>query len=182
MTCLLGNPRIPLEVPMRSRRGLIWVVLLASAMLTGLIGSGPAGAVSIPDPCKVLKVQEISEIFGTVPAAGARGAREISSASCSYSVPASPGRPAGELIVTITFSGAKSTYNGLPRDQRYAPFTQSGVKGLYAPNPLSVVQVLRGSKMLSLQGVFIDTAVRPVVAVEVKDPLIALARIGAKRI
>jgi hypothetical protein len=130
----------------------------------------------------VLKVAEISKVLGATPAPGARGAREISSTSCSYEVPAGAGHPTGELIVTITFSNAKTTYNGLSRDARYTPFTQSGLIGMYAPKPLGVAQVLKSSRMLSIQGVFVDTTTRPVVTVEVKDQLIALAKIAAKRV
>ncbi len=167
---------------MHPRRCLVMVAFLACVTLTGLAGGALAGAASVPNPCKVLKVGEVAKVFGSTPAAGTRGAREISSTSCSYAVPAGVGSPAGELIVTITFSSAKTTYAGLRRDQRYTAFTEDRLKGLYAPNPLSVVQVLKKSKMLSIQGVFFDAAAQPPAAVEVRDQLIALAKIGAKRI
>ncbi len=99
---------------MFARRRFVTFALLACAAFTGLPGATPAGAASVPDPCKVLKAADISKVLGATPAAGVRGARTISATSCSYAVPAGTGRPAGELIVTITFSGAKTTYNGLP--------------------------------------------------------------------
>lgn len=165
---------------MHSRRRLVTVAVLACMTLTGLAGATPASAAPVPDPCKVLKVGQISKVFGSAVDAGVRAAREISSSSCSYSVPAGTDTPAGELIVTVTFSNAKTTYASLRRDQRFSPLTQDGFKGLYAPSPLGVVQVLRKSTMLSIQGVFFDAATYA--DVEVKEQLVALAKLGTKRV
>jgi hypothetical protein len=155
---------------MRTLRRLVLLTAITAVVWPGVL---PAGAATTPDPCKVIRTSEIAKTFGSTPEPGVRGAREISSASCSFTVPAANGRPAGELIVTVTFANAKSTYESVGRDRRYTSFSEGGVKGLYAPDPLGVVQVLRKSTMLSIQGVF---------TADVKDELITLAKAGRKRL
>lgn len=168
----------------RARGGVLAVVLAVASLASGVGGGQPAGAASVPNPCKVLKSAEIEAAFGVAPSPPSRAAREISSTSCSWTVTNSPDFGTGDVIVTVTFANAKPSYQGLARDARFTTLTKSadGIDGIYAPNPLSTVNALKGSKMLGVQGVFIDTSVRPVVEVEVKDPLVELARAGVKRI
>ena len=164
------------------RRTATALVALTGAVCALLVGATPVGAAKTPDACKVFKASEISSVFGVTVANGTKGLSTQINTSCNYDVPAGTGRPQGGFTVTITFLNAKPAYDGLTRFPTYVALNESGVKGVYAPPPLSVLTVLKGSKMLAVQGNFIDSNARPLGYVEVKDKLIQLAKIGIKRV
>ncbi len=181
----LSPPNSPQMQEARSnmrRRTVAALVALACAAGISLVGVSPAVAAKAPDPCKVFKTTEISSAFGVTVGAGTKGLTTPVSTQCTYAVPAGTGRPSGSFVVTLMFVGAKIAYDGLPKvSSLYTTLNENGVKGVYAAPPLSVLNVLKGSTMLGVQGTFLNVT-GTTGFVDVKAQLETLAKIGLKRI
>jgi hypothetical protein len=157
---------------------VVGVVALVSTLFA--VGAGPSGAAT-KNPCKVLTKSEIAQAFGGTVGSAKKGLSTPVSAQCEYKLGASADRPDGTVIVHLMTTGANAAYTGLKKQGTlYVPL--DGVpKSLYA-DKLHVVNILKGSVMLGVQGNFIITDPLPIHFYDAKTQLTDLAQIGIKRV
>ncbi|MET0627083.1 MAG: hypothetical protein ABW033_01340 [Acidimicrobiia bacterium] len=164
-----------------SPRGL---PLLASTLGLVFVASGfvgtTAAVAATKDPCKVLTTSEISKAFdGATVGKGKAGLKTAASASCKYAVGATAGLPAGDLVVHVMFIGGKPAYDGLKDTPAYVPTTGLS-KSIYNERE-SVVNTLKGSILLGMQGLFTDGTL-PITYQDVESQLVAASKAGLKRV
>ncbi|HEX5586987.1 MAG TPA: hypothetical protein VFZ17_06740 [Acidimicrobiia bacterium] len=161
--------RLPLFAP------LLGLVVLTS----GLVGT-PAAVAATKDPCKVVTTSEISKAFGGATVAkGKAGLKTAVSAQCKYAVGATADLPAGDLVVHVMFIGGKAAYDGLKTNDLYVPTT--GLSNSIYNERESVVNTLKGSVLLGMQGLFDDGSL-PVTFQDVESQLVAATKAGLKRV
>jgi hypothetical protein len=132
------------------------------------------------DPCKVVTTAEISKAFaGAKVSNGKPGRKTPANARCNYSVGASADLPAGDVIITVMFVGAKAAYNGLKKSSDYVP-TTGLAKSIYNQR-LNAVDTLKGNTLLGVQGLFTDGTL-PLTYQKVQSQLVALSKAGLKRV
>ena len=154
--------------------------LFAVALVASVVQiAAPAGAAT-KDPCKVLKTGEISKAFGGAEVSkGKAGLKTAASASCKYTVGATADLPAGDLVVHVMFVGGKPAYDGLKKTSAYVPTTGLS-KSIYNERE-SVVNTLKGSILLGMQGLFTDGTL-PITYNDVEPQLVAISKVGLKRV
>jgi hypothetical protein len=151
----------------------------ALALGMGAVFATPAAAAK-PNPCKVLSASEIQTAFGGAVAAGKKVLSTPVSSQCEFQVSASADRPAGSVIVRVMTTGAKAAHDGLKKTDQYVPV--DGVSnGLYA-DKLHVVEALKGSVLLGVQGTFVITDPLPVRFYDARSQLVDLAKQGLGRV
>jgi hypothetical protein len=154
------------------------VVALTAASFAS--GATPAGAATA-NPCKVLKQSEIQSAFGGTVSTGRKGLSTAVSAQCEYQVGADGDRPAGTVVVHVMTTGAKAAYKGLKKvSDSYAPL--EGVPNALWNEKLRVVNILKGSVLLGVQGGFTITDPLPIHFYDDETQLSDLAQIGVKRV
>jgi hypothetical protein len=153
------------------------LVALTVVMLTGLAGS--AGAATT-NPCKILKKSEIQSAFGGTVSSGKKGLTTPVSTQCEYQVTADGDRPDGTVIVHVMTTGAKPAYDGLKKTSLYVPI--DGVPNSLWADKTHVVDILKGSVLLGVQGNFLISDPLPIHFYDAKTQLTQLAQTGAKRV
>ena len=139
----------------------------------------PAGAATT-NPCKVLKKSEIQQAFGGTVSKGKKGLSTPVSAQCEFQVGANGDRPAGTVVVHVMTTGAKAAYTGLKKTAAYEPI--DGVPNSLWAEKLDVVNILKGSVLLGVQGGFLITDPLPIHSYDDKTQLTDLAQLGIKRV
>jgi hypothetical protein len=160
-----------------------------AAVLSALLAAGatvalaavPAGA-SSPDPCKLLKASEIQPVVGQPTAAGAPSIKTPVSRGCKFKMSTSEGRPAGSINITVLTTGAKVAFD---RGKQALPgvvaVTGLGNAFFYSVSTFSEsVRVLKGSKLMSVSGDFIQAT--PVDLTQVQNELTQLAKVARGRL
>ena len=162
-----------------SRRAgvIVGLVALAVATFGGL--ATPAGAATT-NPCKVLKKSEIQSAFGGTVSTGKKGLSTAVSAQCEYQLSADGDRPEGTVVVHVMTTGGKAAYTGLKKTAAYEPI--DGVPNSLWAEKVHVVNILKGSVLLGVQGNFLITDPLPIHFYDAKTQLVDLAEIGAKRV
>jgi len=159
---------------------LVPLVALAASVPTLLAAAAPAVAASAPNPCAVVKTSEISSAFdGADVSTGKKGLTTPVSVQCKYSVGATANLPAGDVIITVMFSGAKPAYDGLKKTDLYTATT--GLSNSIYSEKLNVVNTLKGSNLLGAQGLF-HTDTLPITFSDVESQLVAVSKAGLKRL
>jgi hypothetical protein len=154
--------------------------IVALAATTFGVVSPPAGAATT-NPCKVLKKSEIQKAFGGSVSSGKKGLSTPVSTQCEYQVSADGDRPAGTVIVHVMSKGAKPAYDGLKKvSDAYVPI--EGVPNSLYNEKLHVVNILKGSVLLGVQGGFTITDPLPIHFYDDETQLTDLAQIGVKRV
>jgi hypothetical protein len=149
-------------------------VALVAFVVALVVGAFAApGTAATKDPCKVLKKTEIAKAFGASVGNPKKGSGTAVSAECKYAI---TGGTAGDgtLIVNVMTIGAGAAYTGLQKVPSYAPVA-GYPKSLWAAS-LSVVDVLKGSVLLGVQGGF------PNNTGDIQGQLVGLSKIGVKRV
>ncbi len=157
------------------------VVTLLTTGATVAFAAQPAGA-SSSDPCKLLKASEIQSVVGQPTAAGAPSISTAVSRGCKYKVSTPEGRPAGSIDVTVQTTGAKIAFD---TDKKTLPgvvaVTGLGNAFFYSIGTFSgSVWVLKGSKLMSVHGTFIQAT--PVDITQVQSDLTQLAKVARGRL
>ena len=148
-----------------------FTVCIATLMLG--VFAVPGGAAT-KDPCKVLKKSEVAQAFGATTVGNPKkGLGTAVSAQCAFSI---TGGAAGDgtLTVNVMTTGAAAAYKGLPELGDYVPVA-GYPKSLWSAK-LSVVDVLKGSALLGVQGGFPDNTT------DIQSQLVGLSKIGVKRV
>jgi hypothetical protein len=154
--------------------------VLALACAAFGVRAAPAGAAT-KNPCKVLTTGEIQTAFGGTVGAPKKGLSTPVSSQCEYKVAASADRPDGTLVVHVMTIGAKAAYTGLKKQGTiYVPL--DGVPNSLYSDTLHVVNILKGSVMLGVQGSFVISTPLPIHFYDAKTQLTDLAQIGVKRV
>ncbi len=157
---------------------VVGVVALLSTLFA--VGAGPGGAAT-KNPCKVLTKGEIAKAFGGTVGSAKKGLSTPVSTQCEYKLTASADRPDGTVIVHLMTTGANAAYTGLKKQGTiYVPL--DGVPNSLYADKLHVVNILKGSVMLGVQGNFIITDPLPIHFFDAKTQLTDLAQIGIKRV
>jgi hypothetical protein len=128
----------------------------------------------------VLKKSEIQQAFGGTVSSGKKGVSTPVSAQCEYQLGANADRPAGTVIVHLMTTGAKAAYTGLKKASAYEPI--DGVPNSLWNEKLHVVNILKGSVLLGVQGGFAITDPLPIHFYDDETQLTELAQIGVKRV
>jgi len=154
------------------------LVVMLAAGATAL--AAPAVAAT-KDPCKVLTTSEISDAFdGATVVKGKKGFSTVAIATCNFDVAAGASLPDGTVSITVMTTGAKAAYDGIKKFEGYAPLPE--VSKAVFNEQLSVINTLKGSILLGVQGNFLVTDPLPIHAVDVKAQLIDLTKTGLKRV
>ena len=133
-----------------------------------------------PNPCTVVKTSEISKAFGGAEVStGKKGLTTPVSVQCKYAVGATADLPEGDVIITVMFGGGKPAYDGLKKSELYAPTT--GLSNSIYSEKLSVVNTLKGSTLLGVQGLFNDGSL-PITYEDVESQLVEVSKAGLKRV
>jgi hypothetical protein len=157
---------------------LAGIVALVLAAFGGF--AAPAGAATT-NPCKVLTKSEIQTAFGGTVGKPKKGLSTPVSSQCEYKVRADADRPDGTVIVHVMTTGAKAAYTGLKKQGTiYVPI--DGVPNSLYADKLHVVNLLKGSVLLGVQGNFVITTPLPIHFYDAKTQLTDLAQIGVKRV
>lgn len=163
--------------PMRRLLAAPLVVLVLAAPT--LLGATGAGAASAPNPCKVLTPAQISKVFGGAEvSSGKKGIETAVNTQCTYDVAASADLPEGTLTVIVMFFRGKAAYDGLKDTAGYVPTT--GLSKSIYNEQLSVVNTLKGDKLLGMQGLFSDGTL-PITQIDVESQLVELSKLGLKK-
>ncbi|MFI5046896.1 MAG: hypothetical protein ACHQIG_07510 [Acidimicrobiia bacterium] len=163
------------------RRLLVAPLLALGLAMSALVAwNAPAVAADAPNPCKVVKTSEIAKAFGGADVSkGKKGLTTPVSVQCKYLVGATADLPAGNVIISVMYVGAKPAYDGLKRTAIYVPTT--GLANSIYSGTLSVVNTLRGSSLLGVQGLFLRTT-PPITNQDVESQLVDLSKVGLKRL
>ena len=102
------------------------------------------------------------------------------STQCEYKVGATADRPEGTVIVHVMTTGAKAAYNGLKKTSAYVPI--DGVPNSLYSDKTHVVDILKGSVLLGVQGNFLITDPLPIHFYDAQTQLTDLAQIGIARV
>jgi hypothetical protein len=147
--------------------------------LVGFVVSLVLGVLAIPstavtkDPCRVLKKSEIAKAFGATVGSPKKGGGTAVSAECNWTLTGGRAGP-GTVTVHVMTIGAAAAYTGLQTVPSYAPIA-GYPKSLWAAS-LNVVDVLKGSVLLGVQGGF------PGNTTDIQGQLVGLSKIGVKRV
>jgi hypothetical protein len=87
--------------------------------------------------------------------------------------------PQGDLVVHVMFAGGKPAYDGIKKVSGYVPTT--GLSSSVYNAKLSVVDTLKGDTLLGMQGLFTGDTL-PVAETDVQAQLVALAKLGLKKV
>lgn len=131
------------------------------------------GTAATKDPCQVLKKREIAKAFGATVGNPKKGRGTAVSAECTWTLTGGAAG-SGTVIVNVMTIGAAAAYTGLQTVPSYAPIAGSP-KSLWAAS-LNVVDVLKGSVLLGVQGGF------PGNTTDIQGQLVGLSKIGVKRV
>lgn len=165
------------------------VVLVVAVGALGAHGAPPARAAPEPGaraaakavtrPCALLKAADVSAGFdGASVGAPTPGATTAVSVECTWPVAAGPALPAGTVSARVMTVGAKAAYRGL---EQMAGLTRvAGRKDTLAMPSTGAVMTLTGSRLVTVQGVFLTGV--PVRVVDVQDRLLALLADAVKRV
>ena len=155
----------------------VGVVVLVSTLFA--LGGAPSGAAT-KNPCKVLTKNEIATAFGGTVGNPKKGLSTPVSTQCEYKVGATADRPEGTVIVHVMTTGAKAAYNGLKKTSAYVPI--DGVPNSLYSDKTHVVDILKGSVLLGVQGNFLITDPLPIHFYDAQTQLTDLAEIGIARV
>jgi hypothetical protein len=160
-------------------RRLVVVSLVALLAAAAVVGTGTASAAT-KNPCKVLSTKDISKVFGGASVSkGEAGLKTAANAQCTFTVAAGSELPEGDVVVIVMFAGAKPAYDGLKTSDGYVPVPELG-KSIYNEQQ-SVIETLKGDVLLGVMGLF-DTGDLPITYLDVESQLVALSKIGLKRV
>ena len=162
-----------------NRRAGTTVGVLVIAAVSFAMFAAPAGGATT-NPCKVIKKSEIQQAFGGTVSTGKKGLSTPVSAQCEFQVGANGDRPAGTVVVHVMTTGAKAAYTGLKKTAAYEPI--DGVPNSRWAEKLDVVNILKGSVLLGVQGSFVITDPLPIHSYDDKTQLTDLAQLGIKRV
>ena len=153
--------------------------MLVAVLVAGATALGAPADAATKDPCKVLTTSEISKAFDDATVAkGEKGFSTAVNATCNFEVDAGTTLPSGTVSITVMTTGAKAAYDGIKKFEGYAPLPEVS-KAVYNEQ-LSVINTLKGSILLGVQGNFVATD--PIRTVDVKSQLIGLTKTGLKRV
>lgn len=156
------------------------VTLVIGALLAGGGALANASVATKANPCKLLKASEIKAQLGGDVTGPTKGLVTPVSNHCRWGASADADRPEGEVVVGLQFVGAKIAFNTAKKEPSNESVSGLG-KAFYVPS-LSVVWVLKGSTLLTVQGVFIGIGNTGIDKFDAKDQLVALAKKARSRL
>ena len=158
-------------------------VLATAVIAVALAGAAPVASASVavkgPNPCTLLKRNEIKKALGQSAAAGKKGFSTPINKQCLFAVSAGNGQPEGEVTTIVQTVGAKiafDTNRKIQGNEKVAGIAHA----YYSPRTGALTMLVGGNLLVVVQTVFVSSE-PPIGPIDRKAETTALAKIARKR-